>query len=142
MKEMSKKSEQSQNCCRCNKGVAQPERGQSAPEGDRSPMKHDNTTIENAEAAETVSVMPGVYDALARLPERALVDEGAMARAFGVNGRTIRRMVNRHELPPPLKRAGRALWFAGRVLDWLEEEADLLAKDADKLRKKIQSYSV
>jgi len=27
------------------------------------------------------------------------------------------------------------------VLDWLEEEADLLAKEADKLRQKIRSYS-
>ena len=100
-----------------------------------------DTVLHNAEAAEAVSVTPGVYDALARLPKQALLDESAMARAFGVNGRTIRRMVNRHELPPPLKRAGRALWFAGRVLDWLEEDADLLAKEAEKLRKKIRSYS-
>lgn len=99
------------------------------------------TALENTEAAEAVSVMPGVYDALARLPEQALLDESALARAFGVNGRTIRRMVSRQELPPPLRRAGRALWFAGRVLDWLGEEADLLAKDADKLRKKIWNYS-
>ena len=100
-----------------------------------------DTPLPNAEVAEVVTVTPGVYDALARLPKQALLDEGAMARAFGVNGRTIRRMVSRHELPPPLKRAGRALWFAGRVLDWLEEEADLLAKEADKLRQKIRSYS-
>ena len=97
--------------------------------------------LENDEAGEAAAVAPGVYDVLARLPKQALLDESAMARAFGVNGRTIRRMVNRNELPPPLKRAGRALWFAGRVLDWLEEEADLLAKEADKLRQKIRSYS-
>ncbi len=100
-----------------------------------------DTALQDADVAEVVSVTPGVYDTLARLPKQALLDEGAMARAFGVNGRTIRRMVNRHELPPPLKRAGRALWFAGRVLDWLEEEASLLAKEADKLRQKIRSYS-
>lgn len=99
------------------------------------------TALEQGEAGEDTAGAPGVYEVLARLPRQALLDEGAMARAFGVNGRTIRRMVNRHELPPPLKRAGRALWFAGRVLDWLEEEAEQLAKDANRLRQKIRGYS-
>ena len=58
----------------------------------------------------------GVITALAELPQKALLDESAMAKVFSVTPRTIRRMVQRFELPPPIPFAGRSIWLAGRVL--------------------------
>ena len=74
----------------------------------------------------------GVISALAEFPKEALLNENAMSRAFDVCDRTIRRMVTRYELPPPIRIAGRSTWIAGRVLAWLEEMAEQAEKDARK----------
>jgi hypothetical protein len=51
-----------------------------------------------------------VIDGLARLPNDAILDETALAVALAVSKRTVRRMVGRHELPPPFAFAGRSMW--------------------------------
>ena len=82
--------------------------------------------------------VPGVYDELARLPAQAMVDEKTLAAALGVTGRTVRRMVARLELPPAIQVAGRSVWFAGRVLAWLEAQAERNEQDAQRQQKRIQ----
>ncbi len=67
-------------------------------------------------------LQPGVIDALARMPERAILNEKAMAATFGVTTRTVRRMVGRHEVPPGIPLAGRTVWMAGKVLTFLEKK--------------------
>jgi len=73
-----------------------------------------------------------VLSDLAELPQRTILDEHALAGVLGVTTRTIRRMVQRHELPPAVPLAGRAVWFVGKVLAHVEAAADLAAKDADR----------
>lgn len=67
---------------------------------------------------------------LAELPERALLDERALAKALGVTKRTVRRMVARFELPPPVAFAGRSTWQVGRVLAWFEARAERASRQA------------
>lgn len=71
-----------------------------------------------------------VISSLADLPERAILDETALADALGVKTRTIRRMVQRGELPPGILFAGRATWQAGAILRWFEARAEKAALDA------------
>lgn len=80
----------------------------------------------------------GVMDILARLPERTLLDEKAMAEAFGVTPRTIRRMVGRHEIPPGVALAGKTVWMAGRALSHIEENLEKAARSA---QKRAESFS-
>ena len=75
----------------------------------------------------------GVISALAEFPREALLNENAMCRAFDVCDRTIRRMVARHELPPPVRLGGRSTWIVGRVLDWLNSRAEEAEQDARKV---------
>ena len=82
-----------------------------------------------------------VMTALAKLPDRALLDEAALADALRVSDRTIRRMVDRGELPPGTKLAGRKAWLAGRVLDWIESRAERLEKEAEKSFSKISQIN-
>ena len=82
-----------------------------------------------------------VLDALARLPERTILDEGALAKALHVAPRTLRRMVNRWQLPPPVALGGRRVWFAGRVLAHIEAGAERAAKDAERDAKKFREFS-
>jgi len=82
-----------------------------------------------------------VLDELARLPERAMLDEGALAKALHVAPRTLRRMVNRWQLPPPVPLGGRSVWFAGRVLAFIEAGMIRAERDAEKNAKRFRELS-
>ena len=84
---------------------------------------------------------PGVLiTRLAELPAQALLDEAALADALGVTKRTVRRMVGRHELPPPVQFAGRSTWQAGAILRRFEALADQAAKAADRRAAALQRH--
>lgn len=76
---------------------------------------------------------------LAEYPERALLDEQRLAQVFKVSTRTIRRMVTRAELPPPLQLGNRSVWIAGRILDYLDKAAERreaeARREAERLKK-------
>jgi len=74
----------------------------------------------------------GIRDTLAKLPEKALLDETALAAAFGVTPRTVRRMVGRHEIPPGVPLAGKTVWMAGKVLAFLEAKLDRMQASAQR----------
>jgi len=82
-----------------------------------------------------------LIDALARMPERAILDERALAEALGVTPRTVRRMVGRFELPPAVRLAGRSVWFAGRILAHIEAAAERAEREADRRAQKIRALS-
>ena len=79
-----------------------------------------------------------LIDALARLPAMAILDEAALAKALHVAPRTLRRMVNRWQLPPPVPLGGRSVWFAGRVLAHIEAAAIRAEKDAERDARKFR----
>lgn len=68
-------------------------------------------------------VMTGIHITLASLPRQAIIYQDGLARALGVCVRTIRRMRDRDEIPPPIKIGGRLCWLCGTILDWLEKAA-------------------
>jgi len=82
-----------------------------------------------------------VLDSLARLPERALLDEQALAKALHVAPRTVRRMVARWQLPPPTRLGGRNVWFAGRVLAHIEAAAERAERGAERVARKYRENS-
>ncbi len=106
--------------------------------------------MENVDAVEVEKVQndgagagecPGVITALAVLPKKTILNEAAMAKIFDVTDRTIRRMVTRHEIPPPIRVAGRSSWFAGYVLDHLDAQAVKKQKEAERVMSKIRRIS-
>lgn len=86
--------------------------------------------------------LPGILTGLAGLPEGAMVTEKALADRFGVVPRTIRRMVARRELPPPIAVGGRSVWFADRVLAWLTAEAERREREAERHLDKVRRLAV
>ena len=83
----------------------------------------------------------GAITRLAELPERALVDEQFVADVFDVTPRTVRRMVARCEIPPPLSVGSRSMWLAGRILDFLDGRAQQVQRDAEREAERISEYS-
>lgn len=75
---------------------------------------------------------------LAELPENSYLDDKALGKALGVCAKTIRRMAARHELPPPVRLAGRSLWIAGKVRAWIAEREEQAEREAQKNIARIQ----
>jgi predicted DNA-binding transcriptional regulator AlpA len=76
---------------------------------------------------------------LAELDPKAMVDQAALAELLGVSSRTIRQMVKRFEIPPPIRLNSRSVWFVGKVLEHLEARAKLAQDKADKEAKKYKT---
>jgi len=73
-----------------------------------------------------------IITGLAELPERSMLDRTALANALKVTTRTIQRMVGRFELPKPMQFRGRAMWMAGKVVEYLEAQAERLNQQAER----------
>lgn len=85
---------------------------------------------------------PGLLiDALALLPEKAILDEARLASILQVTPRTIRRMVSRFELPPPVRLAGRSVWFVRHVLAHIEAAADGAQEEVKRLAGRIRKIT-
>jgi hypothetical protein len=90
---------------------------------DLAPPDEMNTDEpENEEMADPLTGL--VLDGFALLPEKALVDDKALGIALGRGDRSIRRMVERGELPPGISIGGRTLWIVGRVIRHLHAMAE------------------
>jgi len=91
---------------------------------------------------ETKTTTTGILATLATLPTSAMLTETALADALGVNKRTIRRMVQRGELPPGVPFAGRKTWLAGKVLSHFELRAERAAREAERHQQKLQTSNL
>lgn len=95
---------------------------------------------ENIETGAEAPEEPGhdVCAELGGLPDGAVVSEGGLARLFGKHPASIKRAVERGELPPPVRLMGRPVWTAGvlrRHLDRrLEEAAEARRREVAKIR--------
>ena len=61
---------------------------------------------------------------LASMPENTLLDETMLSGLLEVSTRTLRRMVGRRQLPQGMKMGCRRIWLAGKVIEFLSDEAD------------------
>ena len=72
----------------------------------------------------------GIYTELAMLPPRTLITEDGLARLFGKGCReTVKRAIERGELPRPVRLMGRNTWTIDIIVNHIE---DRLAAEARK----------
>lgn len=88
--------------------------------------------FEALNAQRPVKENPGVYVEIARLPDRAIVTEEALSRMLSVTCRTVRRMVQRNEIPPPVALAGKAVWFVGNILEHIQKRVERLTQKTER----------
>lgn len=94
---------------------------------ENSPLELEGKTGSESESRGALSGL--VLDRLAQLDDRAMLNEVALASGLGCADRTLRRMVERGEVPPPISLAGRSVWILGRVFDWLQNRAEREEKE-------------
>jgi hypothetical protein len=75
--------------------------------------------------------LPGVIPELGRVGAGALITERGLAALFGRHPISIKRAVNRRELPQPAKLMGEPTWTAGAIVRFIEQRMQEAAEDAN-----------
>ena len=88
-----------------------------------------NDTEEKPDApAEKCS--PEIVMSLAQYADGDYITKAGLAETFGCTGRTIQRMVERLEIPPPMVLAGRKVWIVGKLRAWIHTAAERQEQEA------------
>ena len=69
---------------------------------------------------------------LGELPPGAILEEEAVARIFGRHSVSVKRAVERGELPPPVRLFGKPSWTAGAILAHLNARLEAAKREAEK----------
>ena len=74
----------------------------------------------------------GIVSALGSLPPGAVIEEVALAKMFGRHVASIKRAVQRGELPPATRLFGRPAWTAESILRHISKRLDAALVEAEK----------
>jgi hypothetical protein len=91
-----------------------------------------NTTPEAVTQTTGQETPDGIVKALGELPPGAILAEEALARIFGRHPASIKRAVERRELPPPVRLLGKPTWTAGAILAHLDARLEVARREAEK----------
>lgn len=96
-------------------------------------------TCEQCTCSETKEeALDGIVPELGELGEGAIITEAALARILRRHQVTLKRAVQRGELPPPVRLLGGPVWTVGAIVRHLESRLEAAAKDAERTERKIQ----
>jgi len=106
-------------------------------------MSHDLAPVdgETLEDLEDLSPMPGIIAALGELKPGAIVTEEGVAYLFNRHVTTVKRAVQRGELPPPCRLFGQNAWTAGALVQHIENRLEQAAKETERMTQKIAHLS-
>jgi len=117
-----------------NRPVKPPRQGEEALDENIVNAEDGNTNHNNAE-------LPGIVSTLGELGPGAVVTEEGLARLFSRHPASIKRAVQRGELPPPCRLFGRNTWTAGALVRHIEARLDEAARQATKMAQKLTRLS-
>ncbi|MHC4556052.1 MAG: hypothetical protein ACYTFW_12240 [Planctomycetota bacterium] len=83
----------------------------------------------------------GIIKELGDLPADAVVSEHALAKLFNRHRVSIKRAVERGELPPSIRLFGEPVWTVKALREHLGKRLDQAKKEAEQLQKKINKFS-
>jgi hypothetical protein len=84
--------------------------------------------------------IPGVISALAELEPDAVVTEESLTHIFGKHTTSIKRAVERGELPRPIRMFGKPTWTVKVILTHLEERMRYEAETSDESAEVLAKY--
>ena len=97
-------------------------------------------TKENDQVGENL-LPPGIIATLGELKPGAVITEEGVAFLFKRHVTSIKRAVQRGELPPPCRMFGGNVWTAGALVRHIETRLAEAAKEAEALAKKVRRLS-
>lgn len=106
-----------------------------------TPNDPANGTNEPDSACDASSeTMPGIVAELGTLPPGAVVNLPALAKLFGRHPFSVKRAIERGELPRPARLFGQDCWTAGAIVRHFEARLDHAAKEAERIARTIQQH--
>lgn len=101
-------------------------------------MKQEDTLYDDLQQWETE--MPGLFVTIGAVPPGTIMTLKALEKIFGRCGTSVKRAVERGELPPPTKLFGNKIWTARAIMQHIEER---LAEEAKKeVQKKAEEKEI
>ena len=97
-------------------------------------------TVEGDHAESQVE-LPGVVAILGALGPGAVVTEEGVARMFNRHQASVKRAVERGELPPPTRLFGQNTWTAGVLVRHIEARLQKAADKAERWQRKVKQLS-
>lgn len=94
-------------------------------------MNTNNTNTNTASAA-TIS--------LAGFADGDLITKRELCKCLNCSDRTLQRMVERFELPPPMTLGGRKVWIVGKIRAWFAEAAGRMEAEALKEARRLRAF--
>ena len=84
---------------------------------------------------------PGIIAILGDLKSGAVVTEVGVANMFRRHVTSVKRAVQRGELPPPTRLFGQNSWTVGALIRHIELRLEMVAKEADLTGQRIEALS-
>ena len=85
--------------------------------------------------------LPGVIAALGELKPRTVISEEGVARLFSRCITSVKRAVERGELPPPCRLFGGNVWTVESVLRHIEARLEEAAQEREQMERKLKHLS-
>ena len=99
-----------------------------------------DTPPEEEGGDETVR-LPGVIAALGEMKSGAVITEEGVAQLFGRCTASVKRAVQRGELPAPCRLFGSNTWTVGVLVGHIEHRLEQAAAEAEAIERKIKQLS-
>lgn len=94
------------------------------------PVFSEREIGDSIEVKSSIEELTGVYSSLGELPPETLITEDGLARSLGRNCReTVKRAVDRGELPRPVRLMGKNTWTVRVIIRHIENR---LQKEAER----------
>jgi hypothetical protein len=113
-----------------------------APDGD---AENSSTAVQasNEESGETTGAAPrpSTLISLGGYSNDDYLTKKELCAVFKCGARTLQRMVDRFEIPPPVWFAGRNTWIVGNLRTWIAEAAKRKEAGALRVAKKMRVFN-
>lgn len=107
--------------------------------------EHEDETVDLApvevESLPDPGDLPGIIALLGELKPGAILTEAGVARLFNRHVASVKRAVQRGELPPPCRLFGGNAWTAGALVRHIEKRLEEAARDAERMARKFAQLS-
>ena len=79
---------------------------------------------------------------LGRFADGDLITKQELGKCLGCSDRTLQRMVERFEIPPPMTLGGRKVWIMGKVRAWFTDAAERREAEALKEARRLKVFDI
>jgi hypothetical protein len=106
--------------------------------------KHDFTPIDADDLAERLGEgdgLPGIIAVLGELKSGSIITEEGVATLFRRHPVSVKRAVQRGELPHPTRLFGQNAWTVGALIRHIEGRLERAAKEAERTARRVANLS-